>query len=514
MKFAPKLSLTIFLTGIMGILVIASITYHYNRTTVIELNKHQTAVLSRTIANDIDQLLIEKTKTALMLANTPLISEALRQSNEHYAQLPAADRQNTIKFLNMKWMDTKDKNAPFIREYTDNGVARYLREQQGVFDKEYGEIFLTNKFGALVASTSRLSTFAQGHKYWWLGAYSKGAGKVFFDDRGYDDSVAGYVLGVVVPVRDEHGIAGILKCNVNVLGAIDTLLANHNDEAEGELLLVRSGGLIVFGEGTEPLSKQVAPALQETMSRHDNGASIFDIDGKQWMIGFSEISITTNREGYGFGGSAQSVDHKKGNTGESWYILDVLDMNTLLQPTIATTEMMVLFIAFITVLLALVAFFLGKGFARPVTILSDHFESVAQGDFTSRIHLPHKDEFGFLAERFNFMTQELSRTTTSITRLENEIASRKKTEAENEQLIQELQETIAQVKTLRGMLPICSHCKKIRDDQGYWNRIESYIAEHADVEFSHGICPDCLQKYYPDIYEKMKDDLPDEPTRT
>ena len=112
------------------------------------------------------------------------------------------------------------------------------------------------------------------------------------------------------------------------------------------------------------------------------------------------------------------------------------------------------------------------------------------------------------------MTQELSRTTTSITRLENEIASRKKTEAENEQLIQELRETIAQVKTLRGMLPICSHCKKIRDDQGYWNRIESYIAEPADVEFSHGICPDCLQKYYPDIYEKMKDDLPDEPTRT
>jgi hypothetical protein len=75
---------------------------------------------------------------------------------------------------------------------------------------------------------------------------------------------------------------------------------------------------------------------------------------------------------------------------------------------------------------------------------------------------------------------------------------RKQDQAEREQLIRELQGALAQVKTLSGLLPICSGCKKIRDDQGYWNRIETYISEHSEAQFSHGICPDCAKKYFPD----------------
>ena len=80
-----------------------------------------------------------------------------------------------------------------------------------------------------------------------------------------------------------------------------------------------------------------------------------------------------------------------------------------------------------------------------------------------------------------------------------DITERKKTEAEREKLINELQEALTTVKTLRGLLPICSHCKNIRDDQGYWGQIEAYIGNHSEAEFSHGICPECAKKYYPDF---------------
>ncbi len=60
-------------------------------------------------------------------------------------------------------------------------------------------------------------------------------------------------------------------------------------------------------------------------------------------------------------------------------------------------------------------------------------------------------------------------------------------------MIAELQESLANVKQLRGLLPICAHCKKIRDDQGYWEQLESYLNRHAEVQFSHGICQDCLK---------------------
>lgn len=68
----------------------------------------------------------------------------------------------------------------------------------------------------------------------------------------------------------------------------------------------------------------------------------------------------------------------------------------------------------------------------------------------------------------------------------------------------ELQKALSEVKSLSGLLPICAHCKKIRDDQGYWNSIEEYIYEHSEAQFSHSICQECAKKHYPDmdIYEK------------
>ena len=62
-----------------------------------------------------------------------------------------------------------------------------------------------------------------------------------------------------------------------------------------------------------------------------------------------------------------------------------------------------------------------------------------------------------------------------------------------------LQEAHVEIKTLRGILPICSSCKKIRDDTGYWNQIENYIHDHSEAHFTHGICPDCTKKLYPDL---------------
>jgi PAS domain S-box-containing protein len=80
-----------------------------------------------------------------------------------------------------------------------------------------------------------------------------------------------------------------------------------------------------------------------------------------------------------------------------------------------------------------------------------------------------------------------------------DITERKVAEEEREKLIHEIQDALAQIKKLSGLLPICASCKKIRDDKGYWNQIESYIRDHSEAEFSHGICPDCMKKLYPDF---------------
>jgi len=69
-------------------------------------------------------------------------------------------------------------------------------------------------------------------------------------------------------------------------------------------------------------------------------------------------------------------------------------------------------------------------------------------------------------------------------------------------LVEKLQTALDEVKQLSGLLPICCHCKKIRDDKGYWNQVEGYISTHSEAEFSHCICPECMKEHYPDIKEQ------------
>ncbi|OPY86761.1 MAG: Sensor histidine kinase TmoS [Smithella sp. PtaU1.Bin162] len=80
-----------------------------------------------------------------------------------------------------------------------------------------------------------------------------------------------------------------------------------------------------------------------------------------------------------------------------------------------------------------------------------------------------------------------------------DVTERKKAQEEREKLIRELREALASVKILSGLLPICSCCKKIRNDEGYWEQIESYIRDRSDADFTHGICPECRKKLYPNI---------------
>lgn len=124
---------------------------------------------------------------------------------------------------------------------------------------------------------------------------------------------------------------------------------------------------------------------------------------------------------------------------------------------------------------------------RPLMTLAGAAEAFGRGDTDRQVSIKSDDEIGELAKVFNKM-----------------IEIRKGTDAEREKLIRELQEALKNVKTLSGLLPLCSSCKKVRNDQGYWSQIDAYITEHSEAEISHSLCPDCAKKLYPDIWEKMK----------
>jgi len=137
----------------------------------------------------------------------------------------------------------------------------------------------------------------------------------------------------------------------------------------------------------------------------------------------------------------------------------------------------------------------------PVADLTRHMIQVGKtGDLSMPPSLDRRDEIGVLRKEFERMLGNIKEKDDALVnanlKLEDDIKERQR-------LINELETALSEVKTLSGLLPICSSCKRIRDDKGYWNQIESYIHEHSEAQFSHSICPDCVKKLYPDMYNKM-----------
>jgi PAS domain S-box-containing protein len=90
--------------------------------------------------------------------------------------------------------------------------------------------------------------------------------------------------------------------------------------------------------------------------------------------------------------------------------------------------------------------------------------------------------------------------------ISRDISDRKRAEQEREDLIKTLRESLAEIKVLRGILPLCAFCKKIRDDKGFWEQVDIYIKDHSNADISHSICPECLKEHYPDEYKEFYPD--------
>lgn len=129
--------------------------------------------------------------------------------------------------------------------------------------------------------------------------------------------------------------------------------------------------------------------------------------------------------------------------------------------------------------------------------------SITEAEMPFRQKKTDEDPEWFLISRSALLDADKRQAGTLI--IGRNISAKKRTEREREELVSVLSEAVANVKTLSGLLPICASCKKIRDDEGYWNQVESYISKRTDATFTHGICPDCAAKVLDDYYRtKLK----------
>ncbi len=498
MKIQSKAASTMTL---FGVCIVILLSLGYNRLShniVIDEEMKNLQNISEEVALHLESILKGKAMIAVALSSAPIIRNALLKSNSVFATLADGKRKQKINGLNQHWK-TADINASFVQAHMTNPVAEYLKRQKLIMPGEYGEIFLTNRYGVMIATTNKLTTLAHAYKYWWVASYDDGKGRIFLDDRGFDESVQGYVLGVVIPIKDKNEVIGILKCNINIMGPLTDVLKTFNQRHPGRIKIVRTRGLIVYEHGITPLSARVNNALVESLRTKKSGTRIINENHKNQLVAYSPIQITKGSQQIGFGGSQESIDHIKGNKGEAWHVIVSRPEKKVVESGSKTTSIIIIFGIIFTILTSMIALLLGKLAAGPIVELATAAQIIGKGNLDTRTTVASNDEIGLLAKSLNTMATNLQNTMTSRDELISEIKRRKKEEEKKKQLITELQQTLHEVKTLRGIIPICSFCKKIRDDKGYWSQVEVYVKKHSEADFSHSLCPECAKKHYPEF---------------
>jgi len=419
MKLRSKFAISIV---IVGIIIIVSMSFFYNyyfRKSAIEEEIINAQNIARNYSLQFDNDLKGIINNVITLSSAPVIKKKLLQSNSYYNSLTDHKRKEKINMLNEKWKETDDIKASFIREYMGNSVAKYLKLQQENNPDFYGEIFLTNRYGVMISTTNKLTTLAHSYKYWWRASYNDGEGKIFLDDRGFDTSVKGYVLGVVVPVKDNGQIIGVLKCNINIDNLLFGIIKNYNKLYDyGELKIVRTGGKVVCEEGIPPLTTKVSKDVLECLPERELSRIVTGKNEKNNIIGISTIGLTMGTEEINFGGSYESEDHLEGNRGENWHILVSINSKNILKEY---NEKRIVFIytgIIFIIMTAIFAFLFGDKLSQPIRKVTNIAQNIGKGNLEEKININRDDEIGYLANSFNKMAADLEKTMVSKVRLE------------------------------------------------------------------------------------------------
>jgi len=424
MKLGYKIAL---ITSVFYLLALIVSVVLYSNELYKVLKKEESiklGVISDDISKHIEMILLGKLDIAKTLATAYRVEKFLVKDNEKYKNLSKSEIGKRIHKLNSRWMSTQSVDDEFIQRYTINPLALYLKKQKKILPGLYGEIFITNKYGAMIASTGKLTTLAHAQKYWWKESYNYGYGKVFFDDRGYDDSMDGYALGIVVPIKKDGVIIGILKCNINV----EKLLADSVDRYEKRyskrVKIARTKGKVVYENGFAPLSTMIAPPLVSKLKTRKSGLSEIKVFQKMKLVSYTPVRLSLNDKNIVFGGKAKSIDHLRGNDGEIWNVLVGEDMKKIFAKSQRNIYIMIYIGLFFMVIFVVLSFFIGRWISNPIKKLSIVANKVGQGERDIKIEPESDDEVGELAIAFSDMLKNLKKTTASRDELKAEVEKR------------------------------------------------------------------------------------------
>jgi putative methionine-R-sulfoxide reductase with GAF domain len=344
----------------------------------------------------------KNTMEALVLNET--LQEYLKTTNAHSTSDPAY-----LDSLDKQWIAAKDETDPLIKNALNNQTADELREYQGRFP-EFAEIFVTNKFGGNIASTTRTSDYYQADEDWWQAAWKNGMGGLYISLPQFDENTGLYAIDIALPVYAEPSseIIGILRATVNVTAFKDTLRAGAFGQT-GKVDLVFPDSRFLQGDTANKVMMLNPKSANQLDSLHES-FGLFNYEDQPRLV--SKNLVTTN-----------NAKDKGAIESLGWYVVAHQDTAEALEPTAIVVRSIVLTALAILLLASALAFYIGRQLTIPLTQLTSAAVKVSEGDLTVQASVTSKDEIGILATTFNSMTVQLQNL---IGTLEQRVAERTK----------------------------------------------------------------------------------------
>lgn len=343
------------------------------------------------------------------LTNT-LHIDAVVEANKKYAGKDADQVKQYLLEMDKRWVLAVPADA-LVSQYTQTLSAVRLNTITKS-NKYIAELFTTDKFGGLVATSGKTSDFYQADEVWWQKTYNHGKGNIYISDAEYDDSAQTISLTVALPIKDaREQIIGICKAVIKT-DALFATIGNFKIDKTGHALLVNDAGMVIFHNGIKPLSKTLCDLkeFRKIVSRSKKHAISFYSNlhsGKQFTA-FAVVKYPLLLE-----------------NGIIWRIFIDEDLQEVFLPINHLFSVIaIIILALIIIFIPVISFF-SHLFVSPLAKLRTAVEHAKLGDFNYPINIKTGDEIEWLADSFTEMSKKLSLI---LDNLENEIAAHQKTE--------------------------------------------------------------------------------------
>ena len=377
---------TKLITIILGIAIVSvsAVAFVTNLAVTNQLNlaaEERLTAASETTSSEIVTNLVQERDRLNILALNKFIQDSVEEAN-----LVGTSNLNKLTELDQSWVNAKD-NDPLIQGILANELASELIELQGSYP-HISEIFLTDKYGAIVSSTNRTSDYYQADEEWWVSAWNNGSGGFYISEPLYDESAGVNAIQMAIPIPG-HGredYVGVIRATINITELGEILIRNEAD------LLFANNQYIAFEELSEivTLEDEVVTMLSSNTSETSE-----ELEEVTWEDTPSFLRATY----------LSSEDETIANLG--WAVILHEEVSEARAPITNATR--IIFLTSVALLIAAVvlALYFGNLFVRPIESLTSTANRLAAGDLSARAEVQSADELGILSTTFNEMSNQI-----------------------------------------------------------------------------------------------------------